>query len=91
MLLKRKIIIKNKKKHHHHKKQKKQQPPSGEGAPNEIGNSLEENGADASQSEATDGVASENEHIENGDISHAPMLQHRQGSKDSGQDDEGWQ
>ncbi|XP_020291177.1 1-phosphatidylinositol 4,5-bisphosphate phosphodiesterase classes I and II isoform X2 [Pseudomyrmex gracilis] len=88
LLLKRKIIIKNKKKHHHHKKQKKQQPPSGEGAPNEIGNSLEENGGDLPQNEATDGVASENEHIENGDISHAPMLQQRQGSKDSGQDDE---
>jgi hypothetical protein len=43
------------------------------------------------QSEMGDDVALlENEQIGNGDISHPPMLQHRQGSKDSGQDDEGW-
>lgn len=38
-----------------------------------------------------DGVAPGNEpQIGNGDIPHPPMLQQRQGSKDSAQDDEGW-
>lgn len=36
-----------------------------------------------------DGVGSENEQIGNGDIPHPPMLQQRQGSKDSAPDDEG--
>lgn len=43
------------------------------------------------QNEMADDVASENDHqIGNGDIPHPPMLQQRQGSKDSAQDDEGW-
>jgi len=42
------------------------------------------------QNEMADDVALENEQqIRNGDIPHLPMLQQRQGSKDSGQDDEG--
>lgn len=99
-LLKRKIIIKNKKKHHHHhhkKHQKKQQQASdtAEGTPEtEENGNPEENGQplDATpQNEMTDGVAPGNEQqIGNGDIPHpTPMLQQRQGSKDSAQDDEG--
>lgn len=43
------------------------------------------------QNEMGDDVALGNEQqIGNGDISHPPMLQQRQGSKDSAQDDEGW-
>lgn len=42
------------------------------------------------QNEMADDGAPENEQqIGNGDIPH-PMLQQRQGSKDSAQDDEGW-
>lgn len=54
---------------------------------------VEENGQllDATlQNEMADSVASGNEQqIRNGDIPHPPMLQQRQGSKDSTQDDEG--
>lgn len=98
-LLRRKIIIKNKKKHHHHhhkKHQKKQQQASetAEGIPeNEENGNPEENGQSldtTSQNEMDDGVMPGNEQqIGNGDIPHPPMLQQRQGSKDSAQDDEG--
>lgn len=100
-LLRRKIIIKNKKKHHHHhhKKQKKQQQASDttEGTPEneENGNPsvAEENDQPLDttpQNEMADGVVPGNEQqIRNGDIPHPPMLQQRQGSKDSAQDDEG--
>ncbi|KAL0109387.1 hypothetical protein PUN28_014453 [Cardiocondyla obscurior] len=95
-LLKRKIIIKNKKKHHHHHKkhQKKQQQAleAAEGTPesetNGTANAAVEDGPPPDiipQNEMADD--GENEQIGNGDISH-PMLQQRQGSKDSGQDDE---
>lgn len=103
MLLKRKIIIKNKKKHHHHHKKhhKKQQQALdiAEGNPeNEtngtVNSSAEENGPPLDiipQNEMADDGASGNEQqIGNGDIPHPPMLQQRQGSKDSAQDDEGW-
>lgn len=103
--LKRKIIIKNKKKHHHHhKKQKKQQQQQGldvpEGTPDSETNGTVnpslagENGPPPDvipQNEMPDvAVAAESEQqIGNGDIPHPPMLQHRQSSKDSGQEDEG--
>ncbi|XP_012221667.1 1-phosphatidylinositol 4,5-bisphosphate phosphodiesterase classes I and II isoform X2 [Linepithema humile] len=99
-LLRRKIIIKNKKKHHHHKKQKKQQQASdtAEGTPESETNgtvnpsAAGENGPPPDiipQNDMADGVGSENEQqIGNGDIPHPPMLQQRQGSKDSAQDDE---
>ncbi|XP_011165948.1 1-phosphatidylinositol 4,5-bisphosphate phosphodiesterase classes I and II isoform X1 [Solenopsis invicta] len=101
-LLKRKIIIKNKKKHHHHHKKhlKKQQQvlDIAEGTLEDETNgtvnlsAAGENGPPPDiipQSEMGDDVALlENEQIGNGDISHTPMLQQRQGSKDSGQDDE---
>lgn len=56
--------------------------------------SAEENGQSLDnttpQNEMADGVAPGNEQqIRNGDIPHPPMLQQRQGSKDSAQDDEG--
>lgn len=102
--LKRKIIIKNKKKHHHHhKKQKKQQQQQGldvpEGTPDSETNGTVnpslagENGPPPDvipQNEMPDvAVAAESEQqIGNGDIPHPPMLQHRQSSKDSGQEDE---
>lgn len=38
---------------------------------------------------ADDVLGNDEQQIRNGDISHPPMLQQRQGSKDS-QDDEGW-
>lgn len=101
LLLKRKIIIKNKKKHHHHHKKhhKKQQQALdiAEGNPeNEtngtVNSSAEENGPPLDiipQNEMADDGASGNEQqIGNGDIPHPPMLQQRQGSKDSAQDDE---
>ncbi|XP_025162250.1 1-phosphatidylinositol 4,5-bisphosphate phosphodiesterase classes I and II isoform X2 [Harpegnathos saltator] len=101
-LLKRKIIIKNKKKHHHHhhkKHQKKQQTSdTAEGTPESEENDTaipavaEENGQPldtTQQNEMADSVVPGNEQqIRNGDISHPPMLQQRQGSKDSAQDDE---
>ncbi|XP_032681763.1 1-phosphatidylinositol 4,5-bisphosphate phosphodiesterase classes I and II isoform X3 [Odontomachus brunneus] len=103
-LLKRKIIIKNKKKHHHHhhkKHQKKQQQMSdtAKGTPENEENgtvnpfAAEENGQPLDnttpQNEMADGVTPGNEQqIRNGDIPHPPMLQQRQGSKDSAQDDE---
>ncbi|XP_025268130.1 1-phosphatidylinositol 4,5-bisphosphate phosphodiesterase classes I and II isoform X2 [Camponotus floridanus] len=101
-LLKRKIIIKNKKKHHHHHKkhQKKQSTAlyTAKGTPeNETNGAVNpsaagENGPPPDiipQNEMADGVAPGNEQqIGNGDIPHPPMLQQRQGSKDSAQDDE---
>ncbi|XP_018361891.1 PREDICTED: 1-phosphatidylinositol 4,5-bisphosphate phosphodiesterase classes I and II isoform X3 [Trachymyrmex cornetzi] len=100
-LLKRKIIIKNKKKHHHHHKkhQKKQQQAldtvegTTENETNGTANlsAAGENGPppDIIPQNEMDDVAPENEQqIGNGDIPHLPMLQQRQGSKDSGQDDE---
>lgn len=104
--MKRKIIIKNKKKHHHHhrKHQKKQQPQvsgnAGVTPENEKNDTLNsptagENGPPPDvipQNDMADGDALGNEQqIGNGDISHPPMLQQRQGSKDSAQDDEGRQ
>ncbi|KMR05229.1 1-phosphatidylinositol- -bisphosphate phosphodiesterase classes i and ii, partial [Lasius niger] len=100
--LKRKIIIKNKKKHHHHHKKhhKKQQQvlDTAEGTPeNETNGTVNpsaagENGPPPDiipQNEMADDVAPGNEQqIGNGDIPHPPMLQQRQGSKDSAQDDE---
>lgn len=99
-LLKRKIIIKNKKKHHHHhKKHQKKQLNTTKGTPeNETNGTVNpsaagENGPPPDiipQNEMADGVAPENkQQIGNGDIQHPPMLQQRQGSKDSAQDDEG--
>ncbi|XP_012521905.1 1-phosphatidylinositol 4,5-bisphosphate phosphodiesterase classes I and II isoform X3 [Monomorium pharaonis] len=102
-LLRRKIIIKNKKKHHHHHKKhlRKQQQALDlaegtlEGETNGTTNlsTSGENGPPPDiipQNEMGDDIALlENEQqIGNGDISHPPMLQQRQGSKDSGQDDE---
>ncbi|XP_011648252.1 1-phosphatidylinositol 4,5-bisphosphate phosphodiesterase classes I and II isoform X1 [Pogonomyrmex barbatus] len=100
-LLKRKIIIKNKKKHHHHHKkhQKKQQQglDTVEGTPESETNgtmnpsAAGENGPppDVIPQNEMDDAAPENEQqIGNGDISHPPMMQQRQGSKDSAQDDE---
>ncbi|RLU22284.1 hypothetical protein DMN91_004562 [Ooceraea biroi] len=102
-LLKRKIIIKNKKKHHHHHKKhlKKQQQVLEivEGTPDSETNGTAnpsaagENGPPPDvipQNELEpDGVAVGNDQqIGNGDIPHPPMLQQRQGSKDSAQDDE---
>ncbi|KAG5321446.1 PIP1 phosphodiesterase, partial [Pseudoatta argentina] len=100
-LLKRKIIIKNKKKHHHHhKKHKKKQQQvldtvegTTENETNGTANlsAAGENGPppDIIPQNEMDDVAPENEQqIGNGDIPHLPMLQQRQGSKDSGQDDE---
>jgi len=102
-LLRRKIIIKNKKKHHHHHKkhQKKQQQgldTAGDTPDSETNGTVNasatgENGPPPDvipQNEMPDGIAAANEQqIGNGDIPHPPMMQQRQGSKDSGQDDEG--
>lgn len=105
MLLKRKIIIKNKKKHHHHHKkhQKKQlntaaytakSTPENETNGTVNPSAVGENGPPPDiipQNEMADDVAPGNEQqIGNGDIPHPPMLQQRQSSKDSAQDDEGW-
>lgn len=100
MLLKRKIIIKNKKKHHHHHKKHQKKQYTAKGTPeNETNGTVNpsaagENGPPPDiipQNEMADGVAPGNEQqIGNGDIPHPPMLQQRQGSKDSAQDDEGW-
>ena len=104
-LLKRKIIIKNKKKHHHHHHKKHQKKPQmhvegiEEGIePNEANGSETqsakgENGPPPDiipQSEVVDGVVVGNGNSEhqNGEV-HPPMLQQRQGSKDSTQDDDG--
>lgn len=102
-LLKRKIIIKNKKKHHHHhhhkKNQKKQQIQIGN-----IEEGTEPTDENSSESQSTRGengpppdVIPQAEVADNGNgefqISneevHPPMLQQRQGSKDSTQDDDG--
>ncbi|XP_076766451.1 phospholipase C at 21C isoform X3 [Xylocopa sonorina] len=98
-LLKRKIIIKNKKKHHHHHKKhkKKQHAPTIEseegvqenediGAMNQAVDG--ENGASLDIVPQTDTADNNDQQIRNGDIPHAPMLQQRQGSKDSAQDDD---
>ncbi|KAF7386290.1 hypothetical protein HZH68_013422 [Vespula germanica] len=98
-LLKRKIIIKNKKKHHHHhhKKHHKKQhalPLEGEETPQEtdengiVNPAAEgENGPPPDiipENEVVDGVVNNGEQqIRNGDVSHAPMLQQRQNSRDS--------
>ncbi|KOC63504.1 1-phosphatidylinositol 4,5-bisphosphate phosphodiesterase classes I and II [Habropoda laboriosa] len=97
-LLKRKIIIKNKKKHHHHhKKHKKKQQTAAieseegvqEGEDNGITNQAAdgENGPPSDVVPLADGTDNDQQ-IGNGDISHPPMLQQRQGSKDSAQDDD---
>lgn len=97
-LLKRKIIIKNKKKHHHHHKKhkKKQQTPVAEfeeGAQENEDNGVVNQAAEGENGSAPDVPNAEEDNndqqIGNGDISHPPMLQHRQGSKDSAQDDDG--
>ncbi|KAL2751268.1 hypothetical protein V1477_000426 [Vespula maculifrons] len=103
-LLKRKIIIKNKKKHHHHhhKKHHKKQhalPLEGEETPQEtdengiVNPAAEgENGPPPDiipENEVVDGVVNNGEQqIRNGDVSHAPMLQQRQNSRDSTQEDD---
>ncbi|KAK2580689.1 hypothetical protein KPH14_007786 [Odynerus spinipes] len=103
-LLKRKIIIKNKKKHHHHhhkKHHKKQnvQPSEGGETPQEadengIVNPAVEGENDPPsdvipENEVVDGIVNNGEQqIRNGDVSHAPMLQQRQSSKDSTQEDD---
>ncbi|XP_076174145.1 phospholipase C at 21C isoform X2 [Ptiloglossa arizonensis] len=96
-LLKRKIIIKNKKKHHHHHKKhkKKQQTPVAEfeeGAQENEDNGVVNQAAEGENGSAPDVPNAEEDNndqqIGNGDISHPPMLQHRQGSKDSAQDDD---
>lgn len=103
--LKRKIIIKNKKKQHHHKKHhKKHQGTAPEGGEtlqeiDEEGAAVSTADGENSlppdvipQSDVTDEVAtaaSTEQQIGNGEVAHAPMLQQRQGSKDSTQDDDG--
>ncbi|XP_017877981.1 1-phosphatidylinositol 4,5-bisphosphate phosphodiesterase classes I and II isoform X2 [Ceratina calcarata] len=95
-LLKRKIIIKNKKKHHHHHKKhkKKQQPGIGteEGVPETDDNGASqvadgENGPPPDVVPEVDGTGNDRQ-MGNGDVPHHPMLQHRQGSKDSAQGDD---
>ena len=95
--LKRKIIIKNKKKHHHKKKEHKKKEPIPIVSEEEIQEN-EDNGVMNQMAEGENGpppdVVSQAEtdndqQIGNGDISHPPMLQQRQSSKDSTQDDEG--
>lgn len=99
-MLKRKIIIKNKKKHHHHHKKhkKKQQIPVSEveeGAQENEDNGVAnesvdgENGPPPDVVPQAEGGDNNDQQIGNGDISHPPMLQQRQGSKDSAQDDDG--
>lgn len=99
-LLKRKIIIKNKKKHHHHHKKhkKKQQTPvtefeeeARENEDNGVTNQVAEgeNGPPPDIVSHAEAVDNNGQQIGNGDISHPPMLQQRQSSKDSTQDDEG--
>lgn len=98
-LLKRKIIIKNKKKHHHHHKKHKKKQPAQAAESEEGAQENEDNGVTNQAVEGENGPASdvapnvENENndqqIGNGDISHPPMLQQRQGSKDSAQDEDG--
>lgn len=100
-MLKRKIIIKNKKKHHHHHKKhkKKQQTPvtteSEEGVQETEDNGVTiqatdgENGPPPDIVPHADAADNSEQQIGNGDISHPPMLQQRQGSKDSAQDDDG--
>ncbi|KAI4489453.1 hypothetical protein M0802_011125 [Mischocyttarus mexicanus] len=103
-LLRRKIIIKNKKKHHHHhhkKLHKKQHALASEGG--ETPQETDENGivnpaAEGEngpppdiipENEVVDGVVNNGEQqIGNGDVSHAPMLQQRQNSRDSTQEDD---
>ncbi|XP_012152849.1 phospholipase C at 21C isoform X2 [Megachile rotundata] len=97
-LLKRKIIIKNKKKHHHHHKKhkKKQQTPV-----TEFEEGAQENEDSETTNQTADGengpppdivpqadAGDNDQQIGNGDISHPPMLQQRQGSKDSAQDED---
>ncbi|XP_078036358.1 phospholipase C at 21C isoform X2 [Augochlora pura] len=94
--LRRKIIIKNKKKHHHHHKKhkKKQQTPiseSEEGAQENEDNGVANQVAEGEHSPATEAAnvdGENNEQIGNGDIGHPPMLQQRQGSKDSAPDED---
>ncbi|XP_014607192.1 PREDICTED: 1-phosphatidylinositol 4,5-bisphosphate phosphodiesterase classes I and II isoform X2 [Polistes canadensis] len=103
-LLKRKIIIKNKKKHHHHhhkKLHKKQHALLSEGG--ETPQETDENGIVNPAAEGENGpppdIIPENEVVDgdvnngeqqigNGDVSHAPMLQQRQNSRDSTQEDD---
>ena len=89
--------------HHHHKKHHKKQQAHAPGI--EEGQEVEGNGIINQAAEGENGpppdiildvvvdavVASNNSdhQIGNGDIPHAPMLQQRQGSNDSRQDDEG--
>ncbi|XP_035723620.1 1-phosphatidylinositol 4,5-bisphosphate phosphodiesterase classes I and II-like isoform X2 [Vespa mandarinia] len=103
-LLKRKIIIKNKKKHHHHHHKKHHKKPyalplDGEETPQEtdengiVNLAAEgENGPPPDiipENEVVDGVVNNGEQqIRNGDVSHAPMLQQRQNSRDSTQEDD---
>ncbi|XP_012253501.2 1-phosphatidylinositol 4,5-bisphosphate phosphodiesterase classes I and II isoform X2 [Athalia rosae] len=89
--------------HHkkHHKKQQAQSQDSGEGSQETDDNvSVNNGGAEGEsepppdiipQNEVVDGVvavAAVDQQMENGDLPRAPMLQQRQGSKDSTQDDD---
>ncbi|XP_015521246.2 1-phosphatidylinositol 4,5-bisphosphate phosphodiesterase classes I and II [Neodiprion pinetum] len=89
--------------HHkkHHKKQQAQSQDSGEGSQEADDNGLVNIGAEGEsgpppdiipQNEVVDGVvigaAPTEQQIGNGDIPRAPLLQQRQGSKDSTQDDD---
>lgn len=104
-LLKRRILIKNKKKHHHHHHKKqhkkaqvkaqdtKEDQPEGENN-GVLNQSTEgENGPVPDvipQNDSVDSVGNGSDiQIGNGDVCHAPMLQQRQGSKDSTQEEEG--
>ncbi|XP_031845633.1 phospholipase C at 21C isoform X1 [Nomia melanderi] len=97
-LLKRKIIIKNKKKHHHHHKKHKKKQPAQAAESEEGAQESEDNGVTNQAVEEENGPASDvapnvendsnDQQIGNGDISHPPMLQQRQGSKDSAQDED---
>lgn len=98
-LLKRKIIIKNKKKHHHKKKEHKKKEPTPITESEEGTQENEDNGVTNQIAEGENGTSPDivpqvettdkDQQIGNGDISHPPMLQQRQSSKDSTQDDEG--
>ncbi|XP_076296651.1 phospholipase C at 21C isoform X1 [Lasioglossum baleicum] len=93
--LRRKIMIKNKKKHHHHhkkhKKNQQQTPIEPEEAQENEDNGMTNQVAEGENSPAAEPANPEensDQQIGNGDIAHPPMLQQRQGSKDSAQDDD---
>lgn len=97
--MKRKIIIKNKKKHHHHHKKHKKKQPTPSAEAEEGAQENEENGVADQAADGDNGLPdvvppaeagdSSDQQIGNGDVPHPPMLQQRQGSKDSAQDEDG--